>query len=578
MDVARARLVFVMVVFALAFAGISLRVLNLGLEGVEFPVDVPDTEQPTMVDALLGKDDAVPDEEVKASVDEALTAARPLRADIVDRNGVVLAASVQTQSLYADAKVVRQSGVPAVVKALCGLFPELSPASIERRLNKGGRFVYIKRHLTPQEQDGVLALGIPGLAFQADARRVYPQGAMMGHVLGYVDIDNHGLSGIEKTMDKRLRDPDLNHEPLALSIDLRVQHILREEMSKAIVEFQAIGAGGVVMDIATGEIVAMSSLPDFDPNIPGKMSDDAKFNRVSLGVYEMGSTFKTFTMAGALHYKTDSLTDGYDTTQAIHIGRFTIKDSHPENRWLSLPEIYAYSSNIGTVHTVMKIGPARQKAFLKSLGLLDPLTLEIPERGYPLYPRDWREASMMTIAFGHGMSVTPLHLVRAIGALVGDGSLPKLTLLANPSLRKKPVSVVGMDVVENMRLLMRLVVEYGTAGKANALGYDVGGKTGTAEKVKTGGYAHNDKMASFVGVFPINQPRYVVLVMMDEPRGNKSTYGFATGGWVAAPVVGRVIARMGPLLGMPPHMQPDMEANVPAWLSLARAKLAAEKN
>ncbi len=600
MDATRGRLVFMALVFAVVFAAIGFRVLDVALGGklggseaqaalsdpehgeadaaaLENTAPEPEPEKPGMMDALLGTEGAVTDDEALASIDATNNAARPKRGDITDRNGIVVAASVQTQSLYADAKVIRQFDVPQVVKRIHAAFPDLNAEVMEKRIQKGKRFVYLKRHLTPQEQDATVALGIPGLSFQPDARRVYPQGQLLGHVLGYVDIDNHGIAGVEKKLDARLNDPNQNGKPLALSIDLRVQHILREEMLKAMGEFQAIGAAGVIMDIDSGQLLAMSSLPDFDPNMPGHATDDARFNRASLGVYEMGSTFKTFSMAAAIEYKTSTMEQTYDVAP-IHIGRFTIKDAHPENHALTLPEVYAYSSNIGTVHIINGVGPARQHDFLKSLGLLAPLDVELPERGRPQYPNPWSQISMMTIAYGHGMSVTPLHLVRAIASLTGGGTLRDITLL-----RDKPkgasnthLRIVSEETSRKIRDLMRLVVQYGTASKADAPGYEVGGKTGTAEKVEKGGYAHNDKMASFVGVFPISDPKYVVLVMLDTPRGNKSTYGFATGGWVSAPVVGRVVARIGPLLGMKPNMQ---AANIPgeAWLENARAKLIAAK-
>lgn len=597
MDATRARLVFMALVFGLVFAAIGCRVIDVALGGVfteaqaalpepehneanaaELESGEPEAPQPGVMDALLGKEGAVSDDEALASIDATNIAARPKRGDITDRNGTVVATSVQTQSLYADAKVIRQFDVAQVVKKIHAAFPDLKTDVMEMRIRKGKRFVYLKRHLTPQEQDATLALGIPGLSFQPDARRVYPQGQLLGHILGYVDIDNRGIAGVEKKLEDRLTDPNRNQKPLALSVDLRVQHILREEMLKAMAEFQAIGAAGVVMDIQSGQVMAMSSLPDFDPNMPGHSTDDARFNRASLGVYEMGSTFKTFSMAAAIENKTSTMEQTYDVNP-IHIGRFTIKDAHPENHALTLPEVYAYSSNIGTVHIIEGVGQQRQRAFLQSLGLMQPVDIEIPERGRPQYPNPWSQISMMTIAYGHGMSVTPLHLVRAIATLAGGGTLRDITLLKDETAtrQKDHPRIVSEETSRKIRDLMRLVVQFGTASKADAPGYEVGGKTGTAEKVEKGGYAHNDKMASFIGVFPISKPQYVILVMLDTPRGNKSTYGFATGGWVSAPVVGRVIARIGPLLGMKPNMLANAVAPGESWLENARARITAAK-
>ena len=601
MDATRLRLTCLLVAFSVGFGGIGMRVIQIGFAGsmlhwheaqastdmthkASEPFFDERPEQPKMMDALLGDESAVPQEEMQATVDATNAAARPKRGDITDRNGKVVATSVITQSLYADATILRQFNVADAVKKIHAIFPDISEPLLTQRIQKGKKFVYIKRHLTPQEQAAVMALGSPGLLLQPDARRVYPQGSLLAHVLGYVDIDNKGIAGIEKKLEARLTDPAQNQEPLQLSIDVRVQHILRHEMARAIEEFQAIGAAGIVMDMENGQLIGMESLPDFDPNNigngTGKVSDDAKFNRASLGVYEMGSTFKTFSLAMALQYGTANMEKLYDATHAIQIGKFTIRDAHPENRWLTPPEVYAYSSNIGTVRIIQEVGVARQKAFLKQLGLMQPVEIEIPERGYPLVPKDWKEINMMTIAYGHGMSVTPLHLVRAVAAVAGDGVLKPITLLKDaPEVHHAPAQrFVSEKVSHQMRDLMRLVVEYGTAKKANAPGYEVGGKTGTAEKVQGGRYAHNDKMASFIGIFPASHPRYVVLVMMDTPRGNKSTYGFATGGWVSAPVVGRVVSRIGPLLGMKPNMTAMTSVNVEPWLEHARTRLTNAKD
>ena len=498
------------------------------------------------------------------SVPVAIDAEKRLRGDIVDRNGVVLATSLSTASLFADAREVKNPGDAA--KKLVKLFPEVGHKKLLKELSSGKSFVWLKRNLTPIEQHKVNNLGIPGLYFQPEVRRVYPHGALFSHVLGYVGVDNRGLAGVEKTFDKRLLNDEENNEPLQLSLDMRIQNIVREELQKAVKEFQAIGATGVVLDIKTGEIISMANLPDFDPHQPGKAKDISKFNRATLGVYEMGSTFKTFTVAAALHYGVAGMRDGYDASRPIKISRFTISDTHPKKRWLSVPEIFAYSSNIGTVRMVLDLGTNRQRDFLKKLGMFKSLDLELPEMATPLSPNPWREINTMTISYGHGLAVTPMHLVRGIATLVGDGREVGMTLVKGGNAKKKQGDQV---VTENtslmMRKLMRMVVQHGTASRADVQGYRVGGKTGTAEKVQAGGrYNDHAKLASFVGVFPTDKPQYVVLVMIDEPRGNKSTYGYATGGWVSAPVVGRIVSRMGPMMGISPIFDVENKTD-PYW-------------
>jgi cell division protein FtsI (penicillin-binding protein 3) len=358
--------------------------------------------------------------------------------------------------------------------------------------------------------------------------------------------------------------------------------MLRDELSKAIGDFQAIGGVGVVLDIKTGEVLAMTSLPEFDPHQPGRASDDARFNRATLGVYEMGSTFKTFTMAGAIENKVVTMKGGYDASRPIHMGNFTITDAHPEGRWLSVPEIFAYSSNIGTAKMAMDLGGKRQRAFLQSLGLFEPVKLEVPELARPIIPRDWPELTTMTVSYGHGISVSPMHLINAIAAVASDGKLHPMTLLKGGRADKQePKQVVSESTVADVRDLLRLVVMHGTGKSANAPGYDVGGKTGTAEKNTNGIYNKNAKVASFVGVFPVTDPRYAILVMVDEPKGNKSTYGFATGGWVSAPVAGRVVQRIAPLLAMQPNFNPPDDKVNSYWAGAegrTKAAQAAREN
>jgi len=485
----------------------------------------------------------------------------PGRADIIDRNGRLLATTIESPSLYADP---RQIVDPAdVTRRLIAVLPALDRAELFAKLTSGKRFVWVKRHLTPDQEYAVNQLGIPGLQFEREERRVYPYGNLLSHVVGYTGIDDNGLAGIERGLDSQLRG---RQEPLQLSIDLRIQYILHDEMQKVMDEFTADNAGGLVMNVNTGEILAMVSLPDFDPNHPG-MPDpqhpnysiaDRMFNRVTLGDYEIGSMFKIFTTAMALDCGATTMTGRFDATNPIHIGRFTISDYHGKHRWESVPEILMYSSNIGEAKIALAVGAERQQEYLRRFGLMTRPTLELKEIGTPHYPAHWREVNVMTIGFGHGISETLLQLANAASALVNGGILRQATLLKlPPGAAPQGRRVISAETSLEMRQLMRLVVQYGTGQMVNAPGYVVGGKTGTADKVVHGRYAEHQVRSSFVGVFPINAPKYLVLIMLNNPHGTKASYGYATAGWTAAPAVGRTIVRIAPLL----HVQPVDESS-----------------
>ena len=470
------------------------------------------------------------------------------RADILDRNGILLATSLKTASLYADARVILDADDAA--KKLARILPGLDIEKTRAKLMSDRAFIWIKRHLTPRQQHDVNRLGIPGLDFQREERRVYPSGPLVAHVIGHTDVDNRGLVGVERSFDRTL---SRGATPLRLSIDLRVQHAMHAELGAAMREFQAIGAAGIVMDVSNGEVLAMVSLPTFDPNNPMAIDEEARFNRATLGVYEMGSTFKIFNTAMALDTGRITMRSGYDATDPIRISRFVIRDFHAKRRWLSVPEIFMYSSNIGSVKMALDVGPAAQRDFLRRIGMLNSSPVELPEVGAPLVPGRWREINTMTISFGHGISVSPMQLVSGVSSMVNGGISYRSTILHQPKAAEpKGVRVVSTETSEKVRRLMRLVVENGTGKNAAAQGMLVGGKTGTAEKVVGKRYKAKALMSSFVGAFPMTAPRYVVFAMIDEPTGNKKTFGYATGGWVAAPVVGKVIARIGPMLGVVP--------------------------
>jgi cell division protein FtsI (penicillin-binding protein 3) len=538
----RTRIILVSCFFGLCFVMLGVRLFEVAtVGGGDFPFKRLVTEPQLM---LTREDD------VDAS--KVAETEKVIRHEIVDRNGLVLATSIETASLVANPTIIRHEN--EVAAGLHRIFPEEPLETLRSRLmQKNSTFLYIHRHLTPTQQQAVNNLGVPGLFFEPDMRRVYPYGGLFSHIIGYVGVDNQGLAGIEKYFDRSLQ--DASHDaPLQLSLDLRVQSMMREELAKAMQEFGAVGATGVVLSIPDGEVIAVTSLPEFDPHQPGRASPDALFNRATLGVYELGSTFKTFTFAGALENGSVTMRGGYDASRPIHIGTYTISDAHPEGRWLSVPEIFAHSSNIGTAKMALDLGAKRQQAFLKSLGLFEPVKLEVPELARPIVPREWPPITAMTVSYGHGISVSPMHLAQAYATVAGDGTPHGMTLLKDGNKdRATGPRALSMANVSNLRDLLRLVVMHGTAKSANVAGYDMGGKTGTAEKNTNGIYMKNAKVTSFAGVFPASNPKYVMLVVVDEPKGNKSTYGFATGGWIAAPVVARVVQRMAPMLGMEPQ-------------------------
>jgi cell division protein FtsI (penicillin-binding protein 3) len=480
----------------------------------------------------------------------------PDRADIVDRNGMLVATSLPAASLYADPRQVLDPA--GAVRKLLTVFPGLDRAALHQKLTSGKSFVWIKRRLTPRQEAAVNDLGIPGLQFDHEERRVYPYGDLLAHVVGYTGIDNRGFAGIERSYNNVLKK---RRQPLQLSIDVRLQYILRHEVARVIRNFSAIAGGGIIMNVNTGEIMAMVSLPDFNPNHPERPDKDypnatwaeRAFNRMTLGDYEVGSIYKTFTLAMALDSGAATMTSVFDATHGIRVGRFTITDYHGKHRPLTLPEIFMYSSNIGAAKIALAVGAQRQKAYLRRFGLLSPPDVDLDERGRPHYPSDWRPVNVMTIGFGHGISETPVQVAAAASAMINGGILRPATLIKVPPGETVPGRrVISPNTSRHMRQLLRLVVEYGTARFAKVPGYVVGGKTGTAEKVVHGVYERHLLLSDFIGAFPMNNPQYLIYMMVDEPHGTKASYGYATAGWTVVPATGRLIARIAPLLGVRP--------------------------
>jgi len=477
-------------------------------------------------------------------------ALKPDRAEIVDRNGLLVAGNLATASLYADPRLVFD--VDGTADKLMATLPGLRREELVERLQLPRSFVWLRRNLTPRQQQEVAKLGLSGLDFQAEYRRVYPLGPLAAHVVGLTDIDKRGIAGIEKSFDAELRGRAAGGEPLRLSIDIRVQHAVRDELQRAVAQFRADGGGALVQDVRTGELLALVSLPDFDANDPAAADRDALFNRMTLGVYELGSVFKIFTLAIGLDSGATTLGQGYDATRPIAISHFTIRDDHPKARFLTVPEILIYSSNIGAAKMAVDFGTKVQQHYLQRLGLLQRAPVELPEVGMPLSPSPWREINTMTIAFGHGVAVSPLQFASAVTTVVNGGIYRPPTVLRREPGELPGQRVLSAEASQAMRGLLRQVVLQGTGKKADVPGFHVGGKTGTAEKVRGNGYARRSLLSSFVGVFPMHEPRYVVYALLDEPQGTKETHGYATAGWTAAPTVGRMVERIAPLLGLPP--------------------------
>ncbi|SJZ32039.1 cell division protein FtsI (penicillin-binding protein 3) [Enhydrobacter aerosaccus] len=469
------------------------------------------------------------------------------RADIVDRNGIVFATSLPVMSAFVNPHLLvdTQDAARKIVSAL----PDLKYDEVKEKLDADKSFVWIKRGLSPRENDLVNRLGIPGLEFQAEERRIYPQGQTGAHVVGYTSIDNAGLGGVERYFDQQLQ----SGQTVQLSIDLRLQRMVEDEIAHAVQKFSAIGAQAIVMDATNGEILAMASLPTYDANKAKTITNEALFNRATLGVYEQGSMFKVFNTALALDSGKVTLADKFDASSPIKIDRFTIHDD-PDvpHRVLTVPEVFKFSSNIGSAKMAVEVGSDAQRAFFDRLGFLKPLNTQLTELGSPLYPAHWAKINTMTIAFGHGMSVTPLHLITGVAAMVNGGVLYSPSFLKRTSGSDPGRRVIQAKTSQQIRQLMRLNAVEGTGKKADLTGYEVGGKTGTAEKVSHGGYAKKALFSSFVGAFPMSDPKFLVLVSLDEPKGTKETGGYATGGMVSAPSVKVIIEDIVSLYGILP--------------------------
>jgi cell division protein FtsI (penicillin-binding protein 3) len=494
----------------------------------------------------------------RTAAQDAIATARP---DIVDRNGAILATDVKTPSLFGEPRRIIDKD--EAVELLTAALPDLDAGEVRERLSSRKGFVWLKREITPQQQKDIYRLGLPGIGFLRENKRVYPNGPVVSHLIGHVNIDNQGIAGIEKWLDGNgLADlhragfaTDRLQKPVELAVDLRVEHALRDELLKAKDKYKAKAAAGLVSNVRTGEIVALVSVPDYDPNNPREANDPTRINRLTTGVFEMGSTFKALTLAMALDSGKANLNTLFDARASLRYGKFKIGDTHPLGRSITLAEVFTYSSNIGAARIALSQGVPAHKAFLKKLGQLDRLRTELPESAEPLVPKNWGELNTVTIAFGHGLSVAPLQAVMGINAVINGGYLIPPTLLkrSEDDAMKLAKRVVKTETSDKMRYLMRLNAEIGTAKKADVPGYYVGGKTGTSEKVVHGRYSKKQVLNSFTAILPADNPKYQLLVMLDEPQALPETHGFITSGWNAVPTGGKVIERIAPLLGITPR-------------------------
>ncbi|MDC3311846.1 penicillin-binding protein 2 [Alphaproteobacteria bacterium] len=471
------------------------------------------------------------------------------RGTILDRKGRILASTVPINILYADPKHIFNP--EEVAEALAPLVPNLDKDSLKFLLTKKGRFVELNRKLTPKRHAAILQLGLPGIYVRPSTIRIYPQGAEAAHIIGAVDRDNKGIAGIEKSQDEKLA----SGRNVTLSIDTGLQTILRNALKMQITKFEALGGAGVILDIKTGEVISATSLPDFDPNHLMMSTDTARFNQVTKGVYEMGSIFKVLNTAIALETGALNMQDSIDVSQPIPVAGQLINDYHPVKGSIGLAEILVRSSNIGSAHISQKIGPKTQKDYMEQLGLLSPSPLEIVENGVPIVPENWSNITAMTVSYGYGISVSMIQAASAIAAAGGDGYYIAPTILKrSPNQPIEKTRIFSTQTAKAVRSMMRLVVsdKIGTGNFADAPGYLVGGKTGTAEKILNKGFNRKANRVSFVATFPANDPAYLILMMVDEPVGQKHSHNYATAGWVVAPAIRDVVTQIAPILGVHP--------------------------
>ena len=497
---------------------------------------------------------------LRRAASEAVSRPRP---EILDRNGEVLATDIKVMSVFAEPRRIIDKD--EAVELLTAVLPDVNAKELRERLGSRKGFVWVKRGIKPKEQEEIFRLGLPGVGFLPENKRVYPNGPVAAHVLGFTNVDNIGIAGMEKHIDGmglsdltmagfRLDPADL--KPVQLSLDLRVTHAIRDELIKGIDRYKAKAGAAAILDVNTGEIVALASLPDYDPNNPVDALEPIRINRMNVGVYEMGSTFKAISIAMALEANKVNLNSRVDARESLRYGKFTIHDFHAQHRVLTVPEVFTYSSNIGTARMALMVGVEGHKAFLRKMGQLDRLRTELPESAEPLVPRRWGELNTITIAFGQGLNVAPLQAMMAVGALSNGGQLINPTFLkrSEEEARANAPQVVRPEVSEALRYLMRLNAEKGSARTVDIRGYYVGGKTGTADKIIRGRYAKDRVFTTFMAIAPADKPRYLFLTLMDEPQALPETQGYRTAAWNSGAVTGKIIERVANMLNLPPRL------------------------
>lgn len=520
------RLVLTMFGFCLAFAAVAVQLCNVSLRGVSVETRKSDKAQARAVDIKMD------------------------RADITDRNGIVLATSLPSADLYVDTENLKNP--ETIAAALAETLPDVKYQPLLKQLKSGKKFVYVKRNLIPRELYEVNRLGFPQLNFETKEVRVYPQGSLFSHVLGVTNIDGKGVSGVEMAMNNKLTQ---DKETVRLSLDLGVQAAVRSVLLENIKKFSALGASAILMNAKTGEIVSMVSLPDFDPNNRQNARENQFFNTTTSGVYEAGSIMKTFNTAIGLDTGTVKVTDTFDARNPLILANFKIQDEKKLQKILTLSEVMEKSSNVGSAKIALAVGGKKQREYLTNFGFLDAPEIELPEKGRPLYPKKkWRDVNTATISYGYGLSVSPLQVVAAAAAVVNGGIYRNPTLLSRPFGKKNyERRVISEKTSKTMRAIMRRVVTQGTATRANIPGFEVGGKTGSAQKNTRGGYIKGTVQTSFLGAFPMDDPQYVLMVMMDAPKGIAETYNLNNAGWNAVPTAGQIISTVAPQLGISPR-------------------------
>lgn len=511
-----------------------------------------------MVGRLVVLGNSIPDTAIEGQERDVIMASRP---PILDRNGLEMAVDIRVPSLFAEPR--RIIDPVAAADAIRTVLPHLNRDWLINRLDGEQGFVWVARELTPALEERIMRLGIPGLQFLTESRRYYPGGNVASHVLGAVNVDNVGIAGMERYFDDEelalLRELGLARgetmTPVSLALDMRVQTALHDELADSLTRYRAIAAAGAIMDVRTGEVIAMASLPDFDPNAPATMLEEGRFNRITAGKFEVGSIFKPLTFAAAIDTGAVSLSDRVDARFGVPFGRYTITDFRGQYRILNVPEVFTYSSNIGTIRMMQAMGKDRFRAYVSNFGLDGLPVIELPEVTRSAIPASFSEVGAATASFGHGLSVTPLHMLRATAALVNGGFLIEPTLLPRTEAEAMAGAeqVISARTSDAMRYLMRLNGIEGSGSRANriAQGYRWGGKTGTAEKVVDGRYSSSKNISFFVSAFPLDNPRYAMIIMIDEPQRENETSG-NTAGWNAGELSGRLVTRIAPILGVAP--------------------------